>query len=151
MVVKEADILTQVRTDTHLRNPFPGLRAFGFEESHLFFGREGQSDDILAKISTNRFAAVIGSSGSGKSSLMYCGLIPVLHGGFLAREGKKWMVIAARPGNSPIENLAEAVLQKSSSYSALSEGEKTLERTVAKIVLQSSSMGLVDASQINLL
>ena len=33
-----------------LTNPFPGLRPFGFEESHLFFGREGQSDEALMNL-----------------------------------------------------------------------------------------------------
>ena len=54
-------------------NPFPGLRPFSVDDSHLFFGREGQIDDILLKISKNRFVTVMGYSGSGKSSLMFCG------------------------------------------------------------------------------
>ncbi|MDQ3534134.1 MAG: hypothetical protein M3421_00740, partial [Bacteroidota bacterium] len=54
-----------------LKNPFPGLRPFGVEESHLFFGREGQSDEVLNRLRHNRFVAVVGTSGSGKSSLMY--------------------------------------------------------------------------------
>lgn len=66
-----------------LHNPFPGLRAFGIEESHLFFGREGQSEVILEYLANNHFAAVTGASGSGKSSLVYCGLVPILYGGFL--------------------------------------------------------------------
>ena len=36
-------------------NPFPGLRHFSIDESHLFFGREGQSDEVLKKLSANRF------------------------------------------------------------------------------------------------
>ena len=51
-------------------NPFPGLRPFGIGESHLFFGREGQSEEVLRHLAGNRFVAVIGASGSGKSSLM---------------------------------------------------------------------------------
>ena len=43
-------------------NPFPGLRPFTVEESHLFFGREGQSDEVLKKLAANRFTAVIGAS-----------------------------------------------------------------------------------------
>src|SRR5690606_1485646 len=66
-------------------NPFPGLRPFGVDEAHLFFGREGQSDEVLVKLAENRFAAVLGASGSGKSSLMYCGLIPTLYGGFMTQ------------------------------------------------------------------
>ena len=59
-------------------NPFPGLRPFAPEESDLFFGREGESDEVLGKLLKNRFVTVIGASGSGKSSLMYCGLVPIL-------------------------------------------------------------------------
>ena len=43
---------------TQLINPFPGLRPFGIEESHLFFGREGQSDEVLVKLSENKFVAI---------------------------------------------------------------------------------------------
>ena len=57
-------------------NPFPGLRPFKIEESHLFFGREGQSDEVLLKLSKHRFVSVIGPSGSGKSSFIYCGVLP---------------------------------------------------------------------------
>ena len=64
-----------------LINPFPGLRPFTPEESDLFFGREGQSEEILTKLKKNKFVTVIGASGSGKSSLIYCGIIPRLIGG----------------------------------------------------------------------
>src|SRR6478735_5216849 len=73
-------------------NPFPGLRPFTVDECHLFFGREGQVDDILVKLSQNRFVCVMGYSGSGKSSLMYCGLIPVLYGGFVTQTGPNWNI-----------------------------------------------------------
>jgi ABC-type transport system involved in cytochrome bd biosynthesis fused ATPase/permease subunit len=86
-------------------NPFPGLRPFSIEDAHLFFGREGQVDEILLKLNKSRSVTVIGYSGSGKSSLMYCGLIPVLYGGFMTETGPHWKVIVTRPGNSPIENL----------------------------------------------
>ena len=102
MNVKDLEIALSGKVkDTNLLNPFPGLRPFGFEESHLFFGREGQSDEILLKLAQNRFAAVIGASGSGKSSLMYCGLIPILYGGFMTEAGADWIVISSRPGNNP--------------------------------------------------
>ena len=44
---------------TELINPFPGLRPFGVEESHLFFGREGQSDEALMKLAENNFVAIL--------------------------------------------------------------------------------------------
>lgn len=128
-------------------NPFPGLRPFGVEESHLFFGREGQSDEILSKLSDNRFVAVIGASGSGKSSLMYCGLIPTLFGGFLADAGSNWRIVVSRPGIAPIDNLAEAIMGKKNEYDSEEDlGEEFLIRkTILSTVLRSSSLGLVEA------
>jgi len=96
-------------------NPFPGLRPFKVEESHLFFGREGQSEEILTKLSDQRFVAVIGASGSGKSSLIYCGLVPVLYGGFIGDKNSTWKIITTRPGNSPIENLSSAIIKTQTS------------------------------------
>src|SRR5690606_15228468 len=79
-------------------NPFPGLRPFSIDDTHLFFGREHQIDDILLKISKNRFITIMGYSGSGKSSLMFCGLVPILYGGFVTQSGPNWNVISTRPG-----------------------------------------------------
>ena len=56
--------------------PFPGLRSFEAEESLLFFGREAHTDELLERLGDNRFVAVTGTSGSGKSSLVRAGLRP---------------------------------------------------------------------------
>ena len=93
------------------RNPFPGLRPFREEEEPLFFGRETHVDSMVDKLGAQGFLAVVGSSGSGKSSLVSCGLIPALHRGLLARTGSGWRVAICRPGNQPIEALAEALAQ----------------------------------------
>src|ERR1700704_5858137 len=97
-------------------NPFPGLRPFKIEESHLFFGREGQSDEVLLKLSKHRFVSVIGPSGSGKSSFIYCGVLPILYGGFLTDASPNWEVIVTRPGASPIDNMAESLLGATKEY-----------------------------------
>ncbi|MGB3464031.1 MAG: High-affnity carbon uptake protein Hat/HatR, partial [Cyclobacteriaceae bacterium] len=128
-----------------LLNPFPGLRPFGIEESHLFFGREGQSDEVLVKLSDNRFVSVLGASGSGKSSLMYCGLIPTLYGGFMTSVGSNWRIVVTRPGGGPIDNLAEALLQKNKDYQQLGEEDKLIKKTITGTVLRSSTLGLVEA------
>jgi WD40 repeat protein/energy-coupling factor transporter ATP-binding protein EcfA2 len=128
-------------------NPFPGLRPFGIEESHLFFGREGQSDEVLMKLSKNRFIAVLGASGSGKSSLMYCGVIPILYGGFMAQAGSNWKIIVTRPGSGPIDNLAEALLLKDRNFLHADEEGKQIRKTITSTVLRSSSLGLVEAIQ----
>ena len=129
---------------TELLNPFPGLRPFGVEESHLFFGREGQSDEALIKLSENRFVGILGASGSGKSSFMYCGLIPTLHGGFMTNAGSNWRVVVSRPGGGPIDNLAESLLVKDQEYNALSEEDKLIRKTIIGTVLRSSSLGLIE-------
>src|SRR5213595_2471225 len=105
-------------TSIDVTNPFPGLRPFKIEESHLFFGREGQSDEVLLKLSKNRFVGVIGPSGSGKSSFIYCGVLPILYGGFLTDASPNWEVIVTRPGAGPVDNLAESLLKTSQEYIA---------------------------------
>lgn len=132
---------------SQLINPFPGLRPFGIEESHLFFGREGQSDEVLSKLSENKFIAILGASGSGKSSLMFCGLIPTLYGGFMTEAGSKWRIVVARPGGGPIDNLAEALLLKDKEYTGLSHEDKLIRKTIISTVLRSSSLGLVEVVQ----
>jgi WD40 repeat protein len=89
-----------------VENPFPGLRPFEMLESHLFFGREDQVDVLAGRLARSRFVAVVGSSGSGKSSLVRAGLLPALHGGYLSEAGSRWKVAVFRPGDDPIGNLA---------------------------------------------
>ena len=75
------------------------------EESHLFFGREGQVDEVLNNLRKNRFVAVTGSSGSGKSSLIYCGVLPAV------MKVGHWKLLTTRPGNTPLENLINTIFQ----------------------------------------
>lgn len=92
-------------------NPFPGLRPFRSDEEHLFFGRESQVDRMIGKLAVHRFLAVVGTSGSGKSSLVNCGLRPALHRGNMAQAGAAWRMAQFRPGSEPIANLAAALAQ----------------------------------------
>jgi len=133
--------------ETGVANPFPGLRPFKIDESHLFFGREGQSDEVLLKMSKSRFVGVIGPSGSGKSSFIYCGVLPILYGGFLTDTSPNWEVIVTRPGANPIDNLAEALLGASKEYQAAETEDKKIKRTIVSTLLRSSSLGLVEAIQ----
>lgn len=128
-------------------NPFPGLRPFKIEESHLFFGREGQSDEVLLKLSKSRFVGVIGPSGSGKSSFIYCGVLPILYGGFLTDASPNWEVIVTRPGAGPIDNLAESLLKTVKDYKTADVEDKKIKRTIVSTLLRSSSLGLVEAIQ----
>src|SRR5438045_5738891 len=117
-------------TSIDVSNPFPGLRPFKIEESHLFFGREGQSDEVLLKLSKSRFVGVIGPSGSGKSSFIYCGVLPILYGGFLTDASPNWEVVVTRPGGGRIDNLAESLLKTSKDYNYADPEDKKIKRTI---------------------
>ncbi len=137
----------QIDLDPGNTNPFPGLRPFTVDECHLFFGREGQVDDILVKLSQNRFVCVMGYSGSGKSSLMYCGLVPVLFGGFVTHTGPNWNIIISRPGSSPIHNLAESIVEYLISNDRISVEDRSVHKSIIHSVLRSGPHGLVEVSR----
>lgn len=150
---KRSDVLNSEVKDGYTEpdsirfNPFPGLRPFSPNESHLFFGREKQVDEILAKLSKNRSVAILGSSGSGKSSLVYCGVVPVLYGGFMTETGPNWLVIQSRPGVSPIENLANSIVASMASRGALEKDDEKIQREVVMSILRSSPFGLIEVSK----
>jgi energy-coupling factor transporter ATP-binding protein EcfA2 len=92
------------------KRPYVGLRAFEPDESSIFFGRQRLVNDLVNRLSKNHFLAVTGESGSGKSSLVFTGLIDALYKGYMSKAGSKWTIIKMRPSNAPIENLARAIL-----------------------------------------
>src|ERR1700752_3889313 len=111
-------------------NPFPGLRPFEPGDAHLFFGRDGQSDDLLNRFKRTRFVAVVGTSGSGKSSLRRAGLIPALYSG-ITSIGSNWRVSLLRPGDDPIGNLATALNTPSPFESAETHSNQILDEAAA--------------------
>jgi hypothetical protein len=95
-------------TDKKSFNPFPGLRPFTPEESELFFGRKGESEEVLGKLLKNRFVTVMGASGTGKSSLIFCGVLPGIKK-MKKHPEEKWRIVSFRPGSDPFGNLAKAL------------------------------------------
>jgi energy-coupling factor transporter ATP-binding protein EcfA2 len=124
-------------------NPFPGLRPFESDEEHLFFGREIQVDDLLLRLARKRFVAVVGASGSGKSSLVRAGLLPAVYGGFMVAAGSQWYAAVMRPGRTPIASLARALLASG----ALGDraGDPVLRAGLVQAVLERGALGLVEA------
>ncbi|HEY3139286.1 MAG TPA: hypothetical protein VGL29_24915 [Blastocatellia bacterium] len=125
-------------------NPFPGLRPFELDESHLFFGRDGQSEQLIGKLGRTRFLAVVGTSGSGKSSLVRAGLLPAMLGGFMAGAGSGWRIAIMRPGNDPVGNLAQA-LNAPDVFGSEIEENAAIQIAIAEATLRRGSLGLVDA------
>ena len=125
-------------------NPFPGLRPFEPDEDHLFFGREKEIDELLRRLRSTRFLSVVGTSGSGKSSLVRSGLIPSLYSGFMVAAGSSWRVAMLRPGEDPIGHLAEALDQSGVLGTDDSELAGT-NRVLVEATLRRGTLGLVDA------
>ncbi len=96
---------------TETPNPYVGLRPFNDEESLLFFGRGEQTLELLQRLHQHHFVAVVGSSGCGKSSLLRAGLIPSLKAGYLVDNSDRWFIAIMKPGQSPLFNLADALLK----------------------------------------
>jgi len=128
--------------DVNKGNPFPGLRPFEMEEYHLFFGRDGQSDELLKRLQQTHFVAVVGTSGSGKSSLIRAGLLPALYGGLMAGAGSTWQIVIMRPGHDPLGNLAYELAK----IGVLSENspDPEIQHTFIETALRRSALGLVD-------
>jgi energy-coupling factor transporter ATP-binding protein EcfA2 len=137
-----ADLGTFAQTTAPV-NPFPGLSPFEFGESYLFFGREGQSEQLISKLSRTHLLAIVGTSGSGKSSLVRAGLLPALYGGFMTSAGSDWRIAILRPSNNPIGNLARALSHESVFGSEL-EDNAVIQIEITEVTLRQGSLGLVD-------
>ncbi len=93
-------------------NPFKGLEAFQQTDAHLFFGRERLVEKLIGRIDKQQhthFLAVVGASGSGKSSLVRAGLIPAIRSGKISGS-ETWTPIILTPGAHPVETLATRLL-----------------------------------------
>lgn len=84
--------------------PFPGLLPFQEEDAPFFFGRDRETAELLERLEQCRFVAVIGVSGSGKSSLVHAGLMPELR-----FADPPWRVIEIKPGGGPRRRLRAAL------------------------------------------
>ena len=124
-------------------NPFPGLRPFEADEDHLFFGREKEIDELLRRLRACRFLSIIGTSGSGKSSLVRSGLIPSLYGGFMVATNPSWRIAIMRPGEDPVGHLAEA-LNSPEVLGTVGELETT-NSVLLEATLRRGTRGLVEA------
>uniref|UniRef100_UPI0030DB67F3 ATP-binding protein n=1 Tax=Brasilonema bromeliae TaxID=383615 RepID=UPI0030DB67F3 len=87
-------------------NPYQGLSAFGEEDAEFFFGRDTFVNGLVQGTHSQSLVAVIGPSGSGKSSVVFAGLIPQL------RSEGNWVIESFRPGNQPFYQLASALVRQ---------------------------------------
>jgi WD40 repeat protein len=122
------------------RSPYPGLESFSGDDAAVFFGRDQEIDRLLELLQptlqrgTGRFVAVVGPSGSGKSSLVRAGLLPRLE-----RLDSRWVVLPALvPGQQPTRSLAYCV-----AAAFVARGQPRPPDEIAA-VLRRGSAGLVE-------
>jgi WD40 repeat protein/DNA-binding winged helix-turn-helix (wHTH) protein len=98
-------------------SPFRSLTVFELEDAWLFFGRQAETADLLARLAHSLALAMVGNSGSGKSSLLRAGLIPAVRAGRFPRAngssgtlpGESWRIAVVRPSAAPFDYLAEVL------------------------------------------
>jgi WD40 repeat protein/class 3 adenylate cyclase len=114
-----------VKVVVETANPYKGLRAFEETDAQDFFGREALTREILARLTESgersRFLAVVGPSGSGKSSVVKAGVVPALRQGAL--DGARRYVVAEMvPGGQPVKELSAALERLAEGKSPAVEG-----------------------------
>jgi DNA-binding SARP family transcriptional activator/ABC-type glycerol-3-phosphate transport system substrate-binding protein len=134
-----------------LVNPYKGLRPFEESDVADFFGRERVVERLIARLGASgtggRFVALVGPSGSGKSSVVKAGLLPALRLGALSGSAD-WFVAELSPGRHPYEALEAALLRvavnpPTSLLEQLTDGEAGIRRAVRRVLPEHSQLLLV--------
>ncbi|MEZ2333020.1 AAA family ATPase [Mesorhizobium sp. RCC_202] len=126
--------------------PFPGLRPFGPLDRPFFFGRDAQISALYRLLNLSRFVAVIGNSGSGKSSLVRAGLLPLLAEETDQSGSPLWPWVGMRPAGMPLQALTRALLRLSEKLSTTDD--PAIAATRAELIayhLRASSYGVAKA------
>ena len=130
--------ITAVTAVVDLYNPYKGLQAFQETDADDFFGRETLVEQLVAQMNGSRFLALVGPSGSGKSSVVKAGLIPALRQEALPGSDN-WFVAEMIPGTHPLEELELALLPIAVNpppdmVEPMQKDERGLLRTIRRIL-----------------
>jgi len=97
--------------------PYKGLAYYDVSDASLFYGRETLTAKLIAYLKNQRFLAVVGASGSGKSSLMRAGVVAQLEKGDMLPGSDSWQVFILTPTSAPLKALATALTKNEESIS----------------------------------
>lgn len=122
--------------------PYLGLQYFDEKDADRFFGREQLIARIVGRLRQNRFLAIIGASGSGKSSLLRAGVVPALRsgerlvdGGLPPTDSGKWAIQVFTPTTHPLEALALALTPEAGSISEITSLSKEFQQNPRSLIL----------------
>lgn len=147
------DIMSITQAEAEIfqpKNPYKGLRAFQQADADDFFGRDELVTELVDHLGVSGnnydFLAVVGPSGSGKSSVVKAGMLPRIQDGALNPDSK-WYTAEMVPGTHPIEELEAALLGVSTSefpglINQLKEDERGFVRAVKRIIPEDSEFVL---------
>ena len=93
--------------------PYKGLAYFDYnnDDPNYFHGRRALTDELLGKLRQGNFLAILGASGSGKSSVLRAGLLHQLQRGQQLSGSDQWPIYLFNPGEHPLQSLAEVFLE----------------------------------------
>ncbi len=128
-------------------NPYRGLSAFTEADADVFFGRDLLVSEIVDRLHDERFLAVVGPSGSGKSSAVRAGLLPRLRRGAVPGS-EDWFVVKMIPGRDPFDELEVALLRIAvnpppSLLSQLMADERGIARAIGRVLPPDGQLCLV--------
>lgn len=118
--------------------PYRGLAAFKEEDAPYFYGRETVTQQLVTAVKTKHLVAVVGASGSGKSSVVFAGLI----GQLKQDRSHHWQIVSFRPGNHPVESLAMAITAAAIALSQGLENGNRLQELELEVELRNSHTAL---------
>jgi energy-coupling factor transporter ATP-binding protein EcfA2 len=141
-----ADGSAEAGPEREIRNPYKGLHAFIEADAEDFFGREQLVGELVARVADERFLAVVGPSGSGKSSVVLAGLVPEIR-------ARGWKIAVMTPGAYALEELEAALLRiavnpPSSLREQLEADELGLLRAVKRVLPDDGSDLLLVVDQL---
>ncbi len=130
--------------------PFKGMQYFDVADADIFFGREQLTAKLISHLHENHFMAIVGASGSGKSSVARAGLIPALKRGEILPDGamilsdsQRWPVHIITPTAHPLKELAASLTRDSESVTAtatlmddLACDARSLDLAISRLLLK---------------
>jgi tetratricopeptide (TPR) repeat protein len=127
--------------------PYQGLQYFDERDARRFFGREQLTIRVIGRLTRTRFLAIIGASGSGKSSLVRAGVIPALKSGARLGDGSMppsgsahWSYRVFNPGGHPLDALAAALSKDDALPSQISSLRAELVADPKSLALAAQSL-----------